>query len=103
MRQSRAASLSVLAFGFVLGIVSLGWPQPLGAQAAAPPSASIDMVIQYDVPMKTRDSFAPRHTATPREVTSEYSMLRSIFGSYDHFSFPVAGSSAMTRLKGVER
>ena len=55
MRQSRAASLSVLAFGFVLGIVSLGWPQPLGAQAAAPPSTSLDMVIQHDVAMKTRD------------------------------------------------
>jgi putative CocE/NonD family hydrolase len=55
MRQSRAASLSVLAFGFVLEIVSLGWPQPVGAQAAAPPSTSIDIVIQYDVPMKTRD------------------------------------------------
>ena len=55
MRQSGAASPSVLAFGFVLGIASLGWPQPLGAQATAPPSTSIDIVIQYDVPMKTRD------------------------------------------------
>src|ERR1700680_2557185 len=55
MRQSRAASPSVLAFGFVLGMVSLAWPRPLGAQPAAPPSTSIDIVIQYDVPMKTRD------------------------------------------------
>src|SRR6267143_538392 len=55
MRQSRAASLSVLAFGFVLSMGSPGWPQPLGAQAAAPPSTSIDLVIQYDVAMKTRD------------------------------------------------
>lgn len=54
MRQSRAASLSVFAIGFVLGMVSLGEPQPLGAQAGPPPS-SIDIVIQYDVPMKTRD------------------------------------------------
>jgi putative CocE/NonD family hydrolase len=55
MRQSRAASLSVLAIEFVLGIVSIGWPQPLAAQAAAPPSTPIDLVIQHDVGMKTRD------------------------------------------------
>src|SRR6266478_637586 len=55
MRQSGAASPSVLAFGFVLGIVSLGWPQPVGAQAGATPSTSMDIVTQYDVPMKMRD------------------------------------------------
>src|SRR5260370_17290503 len=51
MRQSRAASLLVFAFGFALGIVSLRWPQPLGAQASTP----IDIVTQHDVPLKTRD------------------------------------------------
>src|SRR5260370_10971885 len=55
MRQIRGASLSVLAIEFVLGIVSLGRSQPLGAQAAAPPATSIDLVIQHDVGMKTRD------------------------------------------------
>src|ERR1700736_3185827 len=53
MRQSRAASLLVFAFGFALGIVLLGWPQPLDAQAAQ--VASIDIVTQHDVPLKTRD------------------------------------------------
>src|ERR1700736_74658 len=50
MRQSVAASLSV----FAIGMVSLGEPQALGAQAGPPPN-SIDIVIQYDVGMKTRD------------------------------------------------
>src|SRR4029077_12296136 len=59
MRQNRAASLSVFAFGFALGIVSLLLPQPLGAQAA-PASTPIDFVIQHDVPMKTRDGVTLR-------------------------------------------
>ena len=54
MRQSRAASLFIFAVGFALGIVSLGWPEPLRAQPA-PASTPIDIVAQYDVPMKTRD------------------------------------------------
>jgi putative CocE/NonD family hydrolase len=52
MRQSRAASL--LVFAFALGIVSLRWPQLLRAQAT-PASTPIDIVSQYDVPLKTRD------------------------------------------------
>src|SRR5712671_3014464 len=54
MRQSRAASLSVFAFGFAVGMVLLCWPRPLGAQAA-PASTPMDVVIQHDVPLKTRD------------------------------------------------
>ena len=54
MRQNRAASLLVLAFGFALGIVLIGWPQPLDAQANLA-STPIDIVSQHDVPMKTRD------------------------------------------------
>jgi uncharacterized protein len=50
MRCSRAISLSV----FVLATVWIVSPQGLGAQAA-PPSTSSDIVIQHDVPMKTRD------------------------------------------------
>jgi putative CocE/NonD family hydrolase len=55
MRQSRAASLSVFAFGFALGIVGLRWPEPVGAQVAPPSTPSTDIVVQHDVPMKTRD------------------------------------------------
>src|SRR5258708_29978771 len=54
MRKSRTASLSVFAFGFALGIVALSWPDSLGAQVA-PASTPGDIVVQHDVPMKTRD------------------------------------------------
>jgi uncharacterized protein len=54
MRQSRAGSLPLFAFGFALATGLLCWPQALGAQAV-PASTSIDLVVQYDVPMKTRD------------------------------------------------
>src|SRR5271170_375083 len=50
MRCSRAISLLVSALA-VVGLVS---PQALGAQAVTP-SISIDIVIQHEVPMKTRD------------------------------------------------
>src|SRR5258708_11345914 len=51
MGQSRGASRLGFAVGFALGIVSLRWPQPLGAQA----STLIDIVTQHDVALKTRD------------------------------------------------
>jgi putative CocE/NonD family hydrolase len=54
VRENRTASFSVFAFGFALGIVALGWPESVGAQAA-PPSTPGDIVVQHDVPMKTRD------------------------------------------------
>ena len=54
MRQNRAASYSVLVFGFALAIDFLCGAQPLGAQAA-PGLTPIDIVIQHDVAMKTRD------------------------------------------------
>ena len=54
MRQSRAASRSVFAFGFALGIGFLSWPHPVAAQTE-PASTSIDIVIQHDVPLKMRD------------------------------------------------
>jgi putative CocE/NonD family hydrolase len=54
MRQSRPGSLPRFAFGFALATVLLPRPQALGAQAA-PASASGDIVVQNDVPMKTRD------------------------------------------------
>src|SRR5258708_40262898 len=54
MRQSWAACLLVFAFGLACGIVSLRWPQSLGAQAAQA-STPIDIVTQHDVPLKTRD------------------------------------------------
>src|SRR5712671_1992277 len=54
MRQNRAASLLVLAFGFALGIVLIGWPQPLDAHANLA-STPLDIVSQHDVPMQTRD------------------------------------------------
>jgi len=59
MRQSRAASLSGFAFGFALGIVALGWPESVGAQVA-PPSTPGDILVQHDVPMKTRDGVTLR-------------------------------------------
>jgi len=56
---------SVFALGFGLSIVWLGMPQPLRAQAApasaptavsSPAPASLeDIVVQHDVPMRTRD------------------------------------------------
>jgi putative CocE/NonD family hydrolase len=49
MKRIRTGSL--LAFGFLLATVGLGAPWPVRAQTA-PPS---DIVVQYDVPMKTRD------------------------------------------------
>jgi hypothetical protein len=67
MRQSRAASLSVFAFGFALGIVSLRWPQPLGAQAA-PASTPIDIVVQHDVPMKRSISLTFSRDASVRRI-----------------------------------
>ena len=54
MGQSRAASLSVLALESVIVFVSFYWPQTLAAQAI-PPSAPADIIVQHDVPMKTRD------------------------------------------------
>jgi uncharacterized protein len=54
MKSGRATSLSVFAFGFVLVTSWLTAPQPLGAQAA-PSSASVDVIIQHDAAMKTRD------------------------------------------------
>ncbi len=59
MRQSRAASLSGFAFGFALGIVALGWPESVGAQVA-PPSTPGNILVQHDVPMKTRDGVTLR-------------------------------------------
>jgi len=59
MRQSRAASLSGFAFGFALGIVALGWPESVGAQVS-PPSTPGDILVQHDVPMKTRDGVTLR-------------------------------------------
>ena len=50
MRCRRAFSLSV----FALAMVRLVSPQALEAQGP-PPLSSIDIVIQHDVPMKTRD------------------------------------------------
>lgn len=44
---------SRLAFGFVLANVLLGMPLPVRAQAA--PAQPTDIVVQHDVPMKTRD------------------------------------------------
>ena len=49
MRCSLAISLLVFP-----AIVWLFPPQPLGAQAA-PPLTPSDIIVQYDVPMKTRD------------------------------------------------
>jgi uncharacterized protein len=51
MRQSWAA-LSLIAFA--LAAVLLAFPQRLGAQVA-PASTLSDIVVQHDVPMKTRD------------------------------------------------
>ncbi len=55
MKFGRATSLSVLAFEFVVATFWLTSPQLLDAQAA-PSSASVDVIIQYDAAMKTRDS-----------------------------------------------
>ena len=44
---------SRLAFGFVLANVLLGMTLPVPAQAA--PAQPTDIVVQHDVPMKTRD------------------------------------------------
>jgi hypothetical protein len=52
MRQHCDAFLFL--FSFSLAAVFSSWPQTLDAQAA-PASLSIDIVIQHDVPMKTRD------------------------------------------------
>ncbi len=54
MRQSRSVSIWLLAVEFALAAVSLHWPQTLGAQAASAPTP-IDLIVQHDVPMKTRD------------------------------------------------
>ena len=54
MRCGRTASLLILAFGFALGTVWLSVPQRLRAQTP-PPSTPLDLVIQHDVPLKTRD------------------------------------------------
>ena len=54
MRHSRAASLSALAFGVILATIYLSSPQPLSPQGASPPT-SADIVMQQDIPMKTRD------------------------------------------------
>ena len=53
MRLSRGALLSIVA-GVALANLGIGAPQPLAAQAA-PLSAPGDIIIQHDVPMKTRD------------------------------------------------
>jgi predicted acyl esterase len=67
MKRIRAVPLLALAFGFSLTGVWLCGPQPLRAQAPqVPPTTSAaslpalpaqpsDVVIQHDVPMKTRD------------------------------------------------
>jgi putative CocE/NonD family hydrolase len=52
MRPSRAALLSLLAFGFTLAAGWLSTPQRLRAQALPP---SLDLVIQNDAPVKMRD------------------------------------------------
>jgi putative CocE/NonD family hydrolase len=57
MRQRRVASLSIFAFGFVLGLLALCWPHSLDAQEALPPTPA-DIVTQHDVSMKTRDGIA---------------------------------------------
>src|SRR5437870_10133707 len=54
MRQGSVASLSVVAFGFALWLISLCRPQSLDAQNSLP-TTTADIVVQYDVPMKTRD------------------------------------------------
>jgi uncharacterized protein len=59
MSESRADSFSILAIGFALWMVSLSCPPPAGAQAAPAP-ISIDIVIQHDVAMKTRDGVTLR-------------------------------------------
>src|SRR4029077_14984978 len=53
-RCGRTASLLILAFGFALGTVWLSSPQRLRAQTP-PPSTPLAIVIQHDVPLKTRD------------------------------------------------
>ena len=54
MRRNRTVLLPVWAFGFALATIGLGTPQPLRGQTGPSLTAS-DIVIQYDVPMKTRD------------------------------------------------
>jgi hypothetical protein len=54
MRRKRTALLPVWVFGFALATIGLGPPQPLRGQTGPSLTAS-DIVIQYDVPLKTRD------------------------------------------------
>ena len=55
MKTSRAKSLSTIALGFALASMGIGWRPSLAAQAA-PASISRDIIIEHDVPMKTRDN-----------------------------------------------
>ena len=52
MKRSRALWFSLFGFFFAASLIQ--FPEPLGAQVAAASSAS-DIVVQHDVPMKTRD------------------------------------------------
>jgi len=54
MRFGRATSSSGFGFVLVFAMVWISATGILGAQAA-PPSAPIEIVVQHDVPMKTRD------------------------------------------------
>jgi putative CocE/NonD family hydrolase len=52
MKRSRALWFSLFGFFFAASLIQ--FPEPLGAQVAAASSAS-DIIVQHDVPMKTRD------------------------------------------------
>jgi uncharacterized protein len=55
MKTSRAMSLSAFALGFALATMGVGSLPALAAQAA-PLSISRDILVEQDVPMKTRDN-----------------------------------------------
>jgi len=55
MKTSQATSLSAFALGFTLATLGVGSLPSLGAQAA-PLTISRDILIEHDVPMKTRDN-----------------------------------------------
>lgn len=54
MKNSRTFLLSALIFGFALASIGLSSPHPVQAQGT-PLAAPADILIQHDVPMKTRD------------------------------------------------
>src|SRR5262245_26106297 len=85
------------------------WPASPNIVQAFPEIASMAISLASRVPRKIRYLHAvpartpvSSHAETPRETNdSEYRVFRSIFGSYAHFCWPVAGSNAITRLNGV--